>query len=129
MEGFYAKYRCVKAIDLVSVGQEGTLFAGRRVVQHRNHHVAVSMVEHVEAKYRPIEEIPRKFARGCSRTSKESMGALVGWHQREDQTWLHLTRSFPLRPKVTAVDLRGQRRSETMSRGSDDHHELTTPFC
>ena len=34
MEGFYDKYRCGKAIDLRSAGQEGTRFAGRRVVQH-----------------------------------------------------------------------------------------------
>ena len=34
MEGFYDKYRCGKAVDLRSAGQEGTRFAGRRVVQH-----------------------------------------------------------------------------------------------
>ena len=31
---FYDKYRCGKAIDLRLAGQEGTRFAGRRVVQH-----------------------------------------------------------------------------------------------
>ena len=55
MEGFYAKYRCVKAIELVSVGNEGTLFAGIRVVQYRDYYATVSMDEHVKAKLRPIE--------------------------------------------------------------------------
>ena len=32
-----------------------TLFAGRRVVQHRNYRVTVSMDEYVKAKFRPIE--------------------------------------------------------------------------
>ena len=34
MEGFYNKYCCGKAADLMSAGQEGTRFAGRRVVQN-----------------------------------------------------------------------------------------------
>ena len=33
-EGFYDKYRCGKAVDLMSAGQEGTRFAGRRAAQH-----------------------------------------------------------------------------------------------
>ena len=55
MKSFYAEYRCGKAIDLVSVGKEGTLFAGRRVVQHRDYHFTFSMDEYVKAKLRPIE--------------------------------------------------------------------------
>ena len=55
MEGFYAKYRCGKSIDLRSVGQEGTLFARRRIVQHRDYRATVSMDEYVKAKLRPIE--------------------------------------------------------------------------
>ena len=34
MKKFHDKYRCGKAIDHRSAGQEGTRFAGRRVVQH-----------------------------------------------------------------------------------------------
>ena len=59
MEGFYAKYRCGKAVDLMSVGQ-GTLFAGRRVVQHRDYRVTVSMDEYVKNKLRPIE-VPKGY--------------------------------------------------------------------
>ena len=63
MEGFYAKYRCGKAIDLMSVGQEGTLFARRRVVQHRDYCVTVSMDEYVKSKLRPIEVPKRIFVK------------------------------------------------------------------
>ena len=59
MEGFYGKYRCGKAIDLMSVGQEGTLFARRRTVQHRDYCVTVSMDAHVKVKLRLIE-VPKK---------------------------------------------------------------------
>ena len=34
MEGFYAKYRCGKAVDIMSAGQQSTRFSGRRVVQN-----------------------------------------------------------------------------------------------
>ena len=55
MEGFYDKYRCGKAIDLRSAEQEGTRFAGRRVVQHPDYRITVSMDEYVISKLRPIE--------------------------------------------------------------------------
>ena len=78
MEGFYAKYRCGKAIDLVSVGKEGTLFAGRRVVQYRDYHVTVSMDEYVKAKLR-LTEVPtgylsntKESVRGWSQISRDS---------------------------------------------------------
>ena len=60
MEGFYDKYRCGKAIDLRSAGQEGTRFAGRRVVQHADFRKTVSMDEYVKSKLRPIE-VPRGY--------------------------------------------------------------------
>ena len=47
MKGFYDKCRCGKAIDLRSAGQEGTRFAGRRVVQHPDFRITVSMDEYV----------------------------------------------------------------------------------
>ena len=55
MEGFYDKYRCGKAVDLRLAGQEGTrFFAGRRVVQHPDFRITVSMDEYVKSKLRPI---------------------------------------------------------------------------
>ena len=60
MEGFYDKYRCGKAADLRSAGQEGTRFAGRRVVQHPDFRITVSMDENVKSKLRPIE-VPREY--------------------------------------------------------------------
>ena len=52
MKGFYDKYRCGKAIDLRLAGQGGTRFAGRRVVQHPDFRIAVSMDEYVKSKLR-----------------------------------------------------------------------------
>ena len=43
IEGFNDKYCCGKAIDLRSAGKEGTRFAGRRVVQHTDFRITVSM--------------------------------------------------------------------------------------
>ena len=55
MRKFFDKYRCGKAIDLRLAGQEGTRFAGRRVVQHPDFRITVSMDEYVKSKLRPIE--------------------------------------------------------------------------
>ena len=60
MKGFYAKYRCGKEVDLMSAGQEGTLFAGRRVVQNRDCRIIVSMDEYVTTKLHPIE-VPKRY--------------------------------------------------------------------
>ena len=61
-----------KANDIMSVGQEGTLFAGRRVVQHRDYCVTVSM-DHVKAKLRP-SEVPKEY---LSNTKEVSEGMLT----------------------------------------------------
>ena len=50
-EGFHDKYRCGMAVDLMSAGQEGTRFAGRRVVQNPDFRVTVSMDEYVKSKH------------------------------------------------------------------------------
>ena len=55
MEGFYDKYRCGKTIDFRSAGQEGFHFARRRVVQHADFRITVSMDEYVKSKLRPID--------------------------------------------------------------------------
>ena len=54
------KYRCGKAVDLMSAGQEGTQFAGRRIVQNRAYRITVSMDEYVRAKLHPIE-VPKGY--------------------------------------------------------------------
>ena len=73
MEGFYAKYRCGKAADLMSAGQEGTLFAGRRVVQNRENRITVSMDEYVRTKLHPIE-VPKGY---LSNTKEINEGMLT----------------------------------------------------
>ena len=73
MEGFYDKYRCGKAVDLMSAGQEGTLFAGRRVVQNPDFRITVSMDEYVKSKLRPIE-VPKGY---LSNTKERSDGMLT----------------------------------------------------
>ena len=73
MEGFYDKYRCGKAVDLMSAGQEGTPFAGRRVVQNPDFRTTVSMDEYVKSKLRPIE-VPKGY---LSNTKEMSDGMLT----------------------------------------------------
>ena len=73
IEGFCDKYRCGKAVDLMSAGQEGTLFAGRRVVQNPDFRITVSMDEYVKSKLRPIE-VPKGY---LSNTNEISDGMLT----------------------------------------------------
>ena len=70
---FYDKYRCGKAIDLRLAGQEGTRFAGRRVVQHPDFCITVSIDEYVKSRLRPIE-VPRGY---LSNTKEISDGMLT----------------------------------------------------
>ena len=58
-----------------------------------------------------------------------SLGWLVGTNGKTRHGSNSLDHFFWVRPKVTAIDLRGQRGSETMSRGSDNNHDLATPSC
>ena len=51
MRKFYDKYRCGKAIDLRLAGQEGTCFAGRRVVQHPDFRINMSNPSSVQLKF------------------------------------------------------------------------------
>ena len=73
MRKFYNKYRCGKAINLRLAGQEGTRFAGRRVVQRPDFRITVSMDEYVKSKLRPIE-VPRGY---LSNTKEISDGMLT----------------------------------------------------
>ena len=58
--------------DLRSAGQEGTRFAGRRVEQHPDFRITVSMDEYVKSKLRPIE-VPKGY---LSNTKEISVGML-----------------------------------------------------
>ena len=90
MEGFYDKYRCGKAVDLRSAGQEGTRFAGRHVVQHPDFRITVSMDEYVKSKLRRIE-VPREISDGMLTNVKGVNGGL-GWlasTRRPDMAALH----------------------------------------
>ena len=95
MRKFYDKYRCGKAIDLRLAGQEGTRFAARRVVQHSDFRITVSMDEYVKSMLRPIE-VPRGYLSNTKEISKELKVVWVGWRQQQDQTWRRLTQSFHL---------------------------------
>ena len=102
MKGFYDKYRCGKAIDLRLAGKEGTRFAGRRVVQHPDFRITVSMGEYVKSKLHPIE-VPRGY---LSNTKEISDGMLtnvkgvngdLGWLASTGrQTWRRLIQSYHL---------------------------------
>ena len=58
MDKFYEKYKCGKAVDLVAAGDEGTLFAGRRISQDRKFNIQVTMNQYVDSKLSKIE-VPR----------------------------------------------------------------------
>ena len=66
MEGFYDKYRCGKAVDFTSAGQDCTRFAGRRVVQNPDFRITVLMDEYVKSKLRPIE-VPKGYLSNTKR--------------------------------------------------------------
>ena len=84
MRKFFAKCHCGKAIDLRLAGQEGTRFAGRRVVQHTDFRITVSMDEYVKSKLRPIE-VPRgylsntKEIRDGMLTNVKGVNGGLGW--------------------------------------------------
>ena len=80
IEGFYDKYRCGKAVDFRSAGQEGTRFAGRRVVQHPDCRITVSMDEYVKSKLRPIE-VPRGYLSNTKEIIDDVQGVNggLGW--------------------------------------------------
>ena len=65
MEGFYAKYRCGEAVDLMSAGQEGTRFAGRRVVQNPDFRITVSMTNMSSP-----SSVPLKFQKDTCQTPR-----------------------------------------------------------
>ena len=77
MRKFYDKYRCGKAIDLRLAGQEGTRFAGRRVVQHSDFRITVSMDEYVKSKLRPIE-VPRRYLSNTKEISDSMLTKVKG---------------------------------------------------
>ena len=137
MRKFYDKYCCGKAIDLRLAGQEGTSFAGRRVVQHPDFRITVSMDEYVKSKLRPIE-VPRGY---LSNTKEISDGMLtnvkgvnggLGWlasTARPDMAAPHSIIPSGYDRRSTQIDFRGQRGSETMSRISHHHHDLAHSIC
>ena len=73
MKKFFDKYRCGKAIDLRLEGQEGTRFARRRLVQHPDFRITVSLDEYVKSKLRP-NRVPRGY---LSHTKEISDGTLT----------------------------------------------------
>ena len=102
MRKFFDKYHCGKAIDLRLAGQEGTRFAGRRIVQHPDFRITVSMDEYVKSKLRPIE-VPIGYLSNIKEvsdgmlTSVKGVTGGLGWRrQQQDQTWRRRTRFFHL---------------------------------
>ena len=83
MKGFYDKDRCGKAVDLRLAGQEGTRFAGRRVVQHPDFRITVSMDEDFKSVLRPME-VPRGYLSNTERsdgilTNVKRVNGGLGW--------------------------------------------------
>ena len=115
------KNRCSKSIDLWSVGQQGTLFAGRRVVQHHGYCVAVSMDEYVKNKLRLIG-VPKRY---LSNTKEGSEGMLTNI-KGVNGCWSSTTFDHPIwiRPEIVSTDFGSQCSSETVSSSAHHHHDF-----
>ena len=86
-----------KAVDLRSAGEEGTRFAGKRVVRHSDFRITVSMDEYVKSKLRPIEA-PRGYLPNTKEisdgmlTNVDGVSSGLGWlasTARPDMAALH----------------------------------------
>ena len=77
MDKFYEKYKCGKAVDLVAAGDEGTLFAGRRISQDRKFNIKVTMNEYVDSKLSKIE-VPRGYIKDTKAVSDGMITKLKG---------------------------------------------------
>ena len=75
-EGFYDKYRCGKAVDLMSAGQDGTRFAGGRVVQNPDFRITVLMDE--------ASSVSLKFQKDTCQTPRKQV---LGAHERQKSQW------------------------------------------
>ena len=100
MRKFYDKYRCGKAIDLRSAGQEGTRFA-----RSCNTPIFASLCRWTDMSnpsFCPIEvpkgylSTTKEISDGMLTNVKGSMVVWVGWRQQEGQTWRRLIRSYHL---------------------------------
>ena len=128
IEGLYDKYRCGKAIDLRSAGQEGTRFARRRVVQHPDFRITVLMDEYVKSKLRPIE-VPRGY---LSNTKEISDGMLTNVKGVNGGLgWLASTARPDMAAPHSIIPSEYDRRTPPliMSRSSHHHHDLAHFFC
>ena len=137
MKGYYDKYRCGKAIDLRLAGQEGTRFAGRRVVQHPDFRITVSMDEYVKSKLRPIE-VPRGY---LSNTKEISDGMVTNVKGVNDALgWLASTGRPDMAAPHSIIPFGYDRRSpqlisevnaavEQCHGSSHHHHDLAHSIC
>merc|ERR1712020_509842 len=76
--------KCGKAVDLVTAGDEGTLFAGRRISQDRKFNIKVTMNEYVDSKLSKIE-VPRGYIKDTKAVSDgmitkiKGVNVALGW--------------------------------------------------
>ena len=119
------KYRYGKSIDPWSVGQQETLFAGRRVVQHHDYCVTVSMDEYVKNKLRPIE-VPEGYLSNTKEVSEEMLTNMKGVNGCLGSTTFD--QSIWIRSDIVSTDFGSQCGSETVSSSAHHHHDLATSF-
>ena len=102
---------CGKAVDFRSAGQEGTRFAERRVVQHPDLRITVSMDEYVKSKLRPIQ-VPRGY---LSNTKEISDGMLTNVKGVNGGLgWLASTARQDMAPRHSIIPSGYDRRSPLM---------------
>ena len=130
MKGFYAKYRCGKAVTSCQQDKRAHCSPGgescrTEIAASLSQWTSMSRPSFIPLKcQKGICQIPRRSVIECS------MVVLIGWQQRGDQTWQHHIR-YPIRirSEIALTDLGGQHGSETMSCSSHHHHDLAHSFC
>ena len=110
----------------MSVRQEGTPFAGRRVVQHRDYRVTVSMDEVRKGYLSNTQEVREGML-----TNIKGVNGSLGWLASTGRPAMAATASIiPCGYDRKSLQLISEvNTAEKMSRGSDNHHDLATPFC
>ena len=137
MEGFYDKYRCGRAVDFMSAGQEGTRFAWRRAVQKPwfpQHCVDGRMCQvkapsHWSSKRIPVKHQGKKWRDAHEHQGRKWWFGLAGINSKTRHGWASLDHSIWVWPTIAATDFRGQRGSETMSCSPHHHHDLAHFIC
>ena len=131
MEGFYDKYRCGKAVDLMSAGKEGTQSRARPRFSHHCVDGRICQVQapsHWSSKRILVKHQRDKWWDAHERQGSQWWFGLAGINSKTRHGGASLDHSVWVWPTIAATVFRSQRGSETMSRSSHHHYDLAHSF-